>query len=366
MRFPLLMMLFSAPCLIACGSSGDEGPEQPAGGCQFSLSEYPGDCLQLEAPAASEGFQLHHGPASYTDDKDLGRFVLDPGEENVMCMYLTTPNDTEVYFDRYEATMRPGTHHMIVFAGANSPAQDGDLLPCDLDGGGDLQFLVGAQNGLDPSGARIQMPPAGESIAPENAGLATRLAPRTHIAYQLHYVNTGSKPILRESWVNFYTRPKSEVTTIVDPISFIGGFSMNVQPSSTEVVTAGCDVAEPHRIVNLWGHMHAHGTRFSVYKTPPGGKRSLIYEVYDWNHMDTFHYDSAHQNAVPDRALSRAGAHSGLLEVAAGDRVEWECEIKNDTNAPLRWANQAYTAEMCNLFGSHTPGTGGPWRCFSN
>jgi hypothetical protein len=42
---------------------------------------------------------------------------------------------------------------------------------------------------------------------------------------------------------------------------------------------------------------------------------------------------------------------SGLQYVENGDTLEWECEVNNTTDAPLRFANEAYTAEMCLLGG---------------
>jgi hypothetical protein len=38
--------------------------------------------------------------------------------------------------------------------------------------------------------------------------------------------------------------------------------------------------------------------------------------------------------------------------------------VNNTSNQPLKFADEAYTAEMCNLFGSAVPGVGGAWNCF--
>jgi len=46
-----------------------------------------------------------------------------------------------------------------------------------------------------------------------------------------------------------------------------------------------------------------------------------------------------------------------------GERVEWECEVDNTTNAALRFENAVYTAEMCNLFGTYAPSMGDAWNC---
>ncbi len=64
--------------------------------------------------------------------------------------------------------------------------------------------------------------------------------------------------------------------------------------------------------------------------------------------------------AEPDPERGLAGGRSGLLFLDAGDRIEWECEVHNRTDHVLRFANEAYDAEMCITFGS-TPEVG--WFC---
>jgi hypothetical protein len=50
------------------------------------------------------------------------------------------------------------------------------------------------------------------------------------------------------------------------------------------------------------------------------------------------------------------------MELKNGDRLDWECEIVNDTTAPLSFSDDLHTAEMCNLFGTFTPSDdGAPW-----
>jgi hypothetical protein len=40
-----------------------------------------------------------------------------------------------------------------------------------------------------------------------------------------------------------------------------------------------------------------------------------------------------------------------VLPVQNGDVLEYSCFIRNETNVTLTFANELYTAEMCNLFG---------------
>jgi len=119
------------------------------------------------------------------------------------------------------------------------------------------------------------------------------------------------------------------------------------------------------RIMSLTGHNHNHTLRFTAY-VERGGDKTLVYESYDWAHPAYLAYDSVHDNAPPDVDLQRPGGSSGLLELAAGDALLWECEMVNDDlSIPLVYANRALDAEMCNLHGIQTPRVGnGGWNAF--
>ena len=56
-------------------------------------------------------------------------------------------------------------------------------------------------------------------------------------------------------------------------------------------------------------------------------------------------------------------AYSGVLTLEKGDSIEFECEIANDLDQTLYFANKAYTADMCNMFGFYTPSMNAPLAC---
>jgi hypothetical protein len=123
------------------------------------------------------------------------------------------------------------------------------------------------------------------------------------------------------------------------------------------------------RVVEFFGHMHAHGTRFSAFKVSPdpaspgGESRTLVYDSYDWAELDRREFNSVVVNPEPRLRSGVAGAHSGILELSPGDAIEYECEIENTEEYVLRYSLGAFTAEMCNLFGSYAPSTGSLWSC---
>jgi hypothetical protein len=355
--------------LIATGGcSGSDGATEVGyryeGLCDID-SGHPGDRLCLGEPEATDGFQLHYGPANYDDAAEVDRYLLAPSEELTDCLFLTTPNDREVFWSEYHLRARTGTHHIIVYTGS-SDEPDGTLGPCNL--GQDMRFFVGAQSGIGPEGVVLDVPLPGPQ-PPENEGYAQRLPPRSRVAFQMHYVNTTKQPILREAWVNFHYEPPEQVKVVMDPIFFIGGLGMDVSPNTHTTVEAhGCTLPEDgpdqFRVVGMTGHMHAHGVRLSAWKVDKDGTRQLVYETFDWEEPLNAQFDSVRRNPSFDSAARRDAAWTGPLTIQKGESLDWECEYRNTLGTPLRFGNQAYTGEMCNVFGWYAPSVGQPWSCY--
>jgi hypothetical protein len=228
-RGAIVLGLFSA-VLSGCGSDDGGVKSVAETKCNENLSNYDGDCLALQAPDPAKGFQLHFGPTNYDDTAEVAPYLLQGGDERVTCLYLTTPNDQDIFFSEYHATVRPGTHHMIIWAGQNgpngaAPPPDGTLTDECRD---NLPFLVGAQNGIGPDGGRIDIPGPKAVIAPENQGLGTIIPAKSRVAFQVHYVNGGDEPLLRESWANFMYKPKESISGVVSPMFWLGGLDMKV------------------------------------------------------------------------------------------------------------------------------------------
>jgi hypothetical protein len=345
-RAMILSLLFAAGLLESCGQSST----QAANLCNIN-SGYAGDDACIPPPDPSMGFQLHYGPSRYDDPAEVGKFLLQPGEETTDCFFLKTPNTGLVFLNEYHGRMRPGSHHMIIY-GQGSSVPDG--LRADCNQGADSRFLAGAQN------RAIDIPRPGVPTAPENQGSAMLLQPNTQVAIQLHYINVTTKPLLREAWVNFiYSRPE-DVRLVTEPIFFLAGLNMNIQPGTNTVIRGTAVAPKNLNLLFVTGHRHAHTVRFTAWKNA-GGEKSLIYEDYDWHEPYSAWFDSVEQNPSPDPVRKIAGGASGILSLKAGDTIEWECEVVNDGSVALRFSNAVFTGEMCNLFGMYAPSMGTPW-----
>jgi hypothetical protein len=369
----------AAAVLVACGGSGGKTPSirpfdlnnLPPGTPSFEpdpddpscpdLTDHPGDCFALEPPEPGEGYQVRYGPNDYDDPDEVASFVIPPGWEGVDCMYRVLDNEETFHFQSYDVAARPGMHHIILYAASSDSIVDGMRDDCSAKNHGS-QLLGVLHGGI--GGGLFEYPLSGER-APENAGLATAVAPRQAIAFELHAINSLiDQPVLRESWANFYVMPPEEVTELAGQIVFNGGLGMKIPPNATEVIDTQCTAPSAEvRVTEFFGHMHAHGQRFSAFKTGTDGSRTLIYESYDWFELDRREFNSVVQNPTPEYQSGQDGAFSGVLTIGPGERLDYECEMYNSETYDLVYALGAYTAEMCNLFGAYAPDLGYAWTC---
>ena len=288
-------------------------------------TKYSGDEYCILPPPPDKGFQLHIGPTNY-DNPEL-QYLLQPGAEPTTDFGATSSNTSEQYFYYREYRMRPGAHHNIITSG----------------GAGDsgLGQRIGTVNSL------VEDYPKGGIIAPENKGVGIKMQPNTRINVSLHSINTTEKTELREMWVNFWFRPKEEVTEPVNEVFVIA--PMGAIAPSQEIVTRGsCSVGGGKgRMLWMYGHRHASTDRFTVWRNR-AGKKDLVYQGYSWEEPLVLDYSSTVMNAVPGES-PKEGGWSGILDTQPGDSFSWECHVVNKSTGTLVFSNNTYTGEMCIL-----------------
>jgi hypothetical protein len=281
---------------------------------------WAGDQYCIKPPPADKGFQLHVGPTDYTNPGS--QWVMQPGAETTETFPVTTGNTTDVMYYFREYRMRPGSHHMILYANG-------------------MKRLGGSQNLSKDN-------PENGVIAPENAGIGMKLAAKTPVSVNLHYMNYTDKPILKEVWVNFWYRDPKDVTQ--PAIELFSVTPMNVAPGTHVLIHSDCSITQPGRIITLYGHRHANNLRFAAWRTR-GSQKDLIFDDYDWLDPLILEYSSTVKNTPPDPANKVPGGWSGPLDLMAGDKLSFECDIVNMTNSTFRGQNEAKNDEMCILVG---------------
>jgi hypothetical protein len=348
---PLAFALTSL--IVACGSPDagkDPAPAQvksPATGCDIR-SGYKGDELCIAPPSADEGIQLHVGPTSYDDPEAMAPYLLEAGQENVRCFNAPVSEGGFSYL-RQQNRMRPSSHHMLINLSTANGLKEGPTTACDLS----------SSAGSVP-GSQVPSRDFPDNLGPEDAGLARFMPNATMAAFQLHYVNLGTEAVLREAWVNLYKKPEAEVTASLRSIFLVGDLAANIPANSRQTTTLEYtpNLSETTRVFEINGHMHAHTETFTVWRVR-GDQKDLIYKSFDWAEPKELTFNTVVQNSLPNEAAKTDGGLSGLLYLEPGDTLQWACDVNNDSDAALRFANEAHTAEMCLLAGGYVSDTPG-------
>lgn len=319
----------------------DTGIRSTIGQCNIN-SGYPGDEACLAPPEPGKGIQIHIGPNDYNDAAEVAMFLMDPGDESSECFADKLPNMEAFHYLQYELSGRPGTHHIINSMVRNSDIR-GFIPVCESFGDNRVGPLPGA------SKPHMKLSP----VAPENAKLGIPVEPNLGGQFDMHYFNFTDAPILREFWLNLYFVDPANVEETPESVVGFGGLGWTfapIQPGTAQVYKYECPPIETDgRILQLLGHTHAHGDRFTAHIRRASGERIKVFEAFDYLEPRVFNYNSVVEN--PGFGPGTAGAYTGILEVNAGDVLEWECDVNNDSMVPLRYTNFVETGEMCNIWG---------------
>jgi hypothetical protein len=333
------------------GYSGDEFcilPPPPDKGVQFGFHPQGDGDAWFEQSAAGDmsGYQNLAG----TD------WEVPAGDETDLNYTGGTDNAEAHDFYRTYVRMRSGSHHMINSVGGSTRGAWTDGSASGL-AAGDMA-LPSVQRTDENRPNSLQKPA-------EDAGLYRKYPARPNITFNVHHFNAGDQPILRESWTNLWweedaTIPMQWISHV--PVSqFV---LLEVGPNSTLDLHYSHSFTEPVRVLELFGHRHAWTPSFTAWVERPGGETEIVYQSFNWFDMATYRYDSQTQNPPPAPGQGNDGAHSGVLTMNPGDKLHYNCHITFTderaaaTGAPspaevgtLGFANEAYTAEMCILFG---------------
>jgi hypothetical protein len=284
---------------------------------------------------------------------------VDSGGEEERNILVRHPEAKGGKFYRVYSRMRGGSHHMIVSTVASAT----NTFTWQA-GGADGLFngagIPGAQRPDENSPQSLQTPE-------EDVGLYREIAANATVQYNMHHFNATEKPILKEAWQNLWWTDNA-----VTPINAISGLPLLqavgtfANPGQIVDMHYASTIPAPMRIVGLFGHRHAWTTNFTAWVERDGKEPEIVYQSFDWFDEPTYGYNSQVKNPVPAPQARSDGASSGILKLNAGDRLHFNCHIEYTDeqakkenspitpaqNGPLRFANQAYTAEMCILFGA--------------
>lgn len=332
-------------------------------------TEFPGDNFCILPPPPDKGVQfgVHPQGKKWLEQVSKGdmkgysglstEWLMEDGEEEQRNYQTSIDNPAAAQYYRAYARMRPGSHHMIVASSMSGTAETWAA--------GGPEFLAlqlpGAQRPDENTPKSLEKPA-------EDKGLFNRLGAKAPANFNMHHFNAAGKTILKETWTNLWW--ETDATTELRPIfglNFSQASGLAVQPGQTVDLHYSWPVNSAFRWVTAFGHRHAWTTNFSAWIENPDGKLDIVYRSLDWYDEPTYRYDSVTKNPDP-MAPTTDGAASGVLMLKPGQKIHFNCHITyNDErakavkgapmpadNGVLRFANQAFEAEMCILFGSTT------------
>jgi hypothetical protein len=291
-------------------------------------TQWAGDDRCIPPPPSDLGFQVHVGPADYTNPDPT--YIMQPGSEITSDFPSNSSNTDMRYFYYRQYRMRPTAHHMILTTSDASTATSA----------GSLGRRIATAN---LSGDY----PVNGMTAPENVGVGSPIGPNASINTSLHSINAGTTTQIREIWVNFWYKNAKDVTEPATPWFKIGSSSFAIPPGADTVLGPySCSVTSAGRLLWLYGHRHANNVAFEVNRVR-GAQQDLIYAGYHWDEPITLQYDSITKNTVADPTQGIEGGWTGVLDLQAGDSISWSCHIINKQNTTLTFTNQTYLGEMC-------------------
>jgi len=224
-------------------------------------------------PKPVNGIQLHLGP-----------FEVAPNYERELFSYVLLNNTQDIFIDRGEIVMRPGSHHFLLATfQENTPAS---IMPPpnvirdirDANGNYIYQNLLPMQ--YHKFFAGTQWPLLNYHFPP---GVALRLPANTGLDMNSHYANRSSTIIKGEVYANLYFAEPAKIKHVAEVLQ-LSNFDINLPPQKITTLTKTFTFSERTHIFQLVSHAHEHMTEFKVEVA--GGPRhgEVVYVAYDWAH----------------------------------------------------------------------------------
>jgi hypothetical protein len=333
-------------------------------------TKFPGDNFCILPPPPDKGVQygVHPQGKKWFEQVSKGdmsgyenlstQWTMADGEEEQANYTTGADNPAVANYYRNYPRMRPGSHHMIVSA-PEGTAPSETWGPAAMTGLGGGNGLPGAQRPDENAPKSLEKPM-------EDAGLYAKLPAKPGIVFNMHHFNAAGTTILKEAWTNLWWEEDAKIEVYgIFGLELTQAIGLALPPGTTTDLHYSWNISQPIRLVTLFGHRHAWTSNFSAWIENPDGKLDILYQSFQWLDEPTYRYDSMTMNPVPTPMAKTDGASSGIRMLMPGQKLHFNCHIEftderaKSEKAPmpaevgvLRFANEAFTAEMCILFGS--------------
>ena len=226
------------------------------------------------------GIQIHLGP-----------FEVQPNYEREFLNFTDFDTSGDIYVNQVEITMRPGSHHFILYTFRNSMP---DLLIPEVGVYRDLRDENGNFN-IDNFAvmyfhdffAGTQWPYINRTYPP---GMAIKIDADKGLDLNSHYVNRSDDILIGEIYANIHLVDPVEVDHIAEILT-LNHNEFELPPNEITTLERTFTFNQRMHILQLFSHAHEHNLEFAVEIA--GGERDgeLVYISYDWEHPPILELD---------------------------------------------------------------------------
>lgn len=233
-----------------------------------------GEFNRLSPP--EQGIQLHLGP-----------FDILPQSEREFLYFQTLDNEEDIFINRVQSTMRPGSHHLILYDYPDGDRPDPGVFRdyYNADGSFNASTLLSLLNQRFVSGTQLR-----DSDYKFPDGVALRIPADAGFDLNSHYVNRTDEVHTGEVSINLHTLDRSEVRHVAQNI-FESYQDFRLPPNEVTTIERASIFDERMHVFQLTSHAHQFMTEFEIYID--GGSRDgeLIYFTDDWEHPPLITFD---------------------------------------------------------------------------
>jgi hypothetical protein len=280
-------------------------------------------------------------------------FAVASGEEVQDCYFFKVPDakaGADLWVDRFELALNPGSHHMNLFRVNTIAALDpANGAPVDMDGvqgvvihGGECWKSANWKDWPLVANSQNSQPSHPVLDWPLPAGVAERFTPGEWLMLQIHFVNASTQVTPADGKGGINLRWSTDGDTTELGTLFATQQSIRIcQSNPTPSYTSGCRMpAGTHTVVAANGHFHSRGTSFKIFgwdglDTNPPTAADKFYESSKWED--------------PDMAINLS------VPLVDGGGIRWTCDYQ--WSAPIvgcgmvNAADPQHANDCCYTFG---------------
>jgi hypothetical protein len=274
----------------------------------------------------------------------IGPFSLGAGQEFTKCAIVALNNATDLDAIEIDATLAPGSHHLIVYKSTATQAQTTPV-DCNPFSGilsGDAPIFI-----AEKADTKLTLP----------SGVAYHFPPNAFVKLEAHYLNATSQP--KEAMGSVSITPgKTDRTYLPADIMFCGSVmqlsNQCIPPNNPSFTldpgfysgTARVDF-QKIKFFGFTSHEHRLGSNVVISRSTSRDDPGVpIYENSSWDNPPLAVFDDDH-----------------LIQFGPGEGFRWQCTYDSADAQPAPtdktcFGESAATDEMCFLWAYYFPSVG--------